>query len=98
MTGCCASRQSEKLLQAHYADAVPLSLMREEQSRLIPEQAEAEHLLESMDRVVLKAAGPPDGPYESAPDTTPVARTSDPLRCGAPLAARSRKPIDRSAK
>ncbi len=30
--------RAKKLLQAHYANAIPLDLLREEQARIIPEQ------------------------------------------------------------
>ncbi len=50
--------QSKKLLQAHYADAIPLDLLREEQARIIREQAEAETVLESLatEQAALQAA------------------------------------------
>ena len=39
--------ERRKLLQAHYADAVPADLMREEQERIGNEQASAQRLIES---------------------------------------------------
>ncbi len=50
--------ETKKLLRAHYADAIPLELLREEQARIIRDKAQVQVVLESLttEQAALEAA------------------------------------------